>query len=63
MHTTMDARRLAKSGSGQTESKRRPVSFVVLACTFLIAFAVFAQQRPAQVSIRPTAPMPGVSAP
>lgn len=52
MHATMDARRLAKSGGDQTESQRRPVAFVVLACTFLIAFAAFAEPRPAQVSIR-----------
>jgi len=63
MHITMDARRLVKSGGDQTESQQRPVAFVVLACTFLIAVAAFAQQQPAQVSIRPSAPMPGVSAP
>ena len=63
MRTTTCARRLEKPGGEQAERRRRPVSFVVLACTFLIAFAALAQQRPSQVSIRPTGSMPGVSAP
>jgi len=63
MRTTTGARRLEKPGGDQTERRRCPVSFIVLACTFVIAFAAFAQQPPAKVSIRPTGPMPGVSAP
>jgi hypothetical protein len=61
MRTAMDARRTETPGSDRT--RRRPGSFIVLVCAVLIAFAAFAQQPPAKVSIRPTGPMPGVSAP
>jgi hypothetical protein len=63
MRMATGARGLERPGGGRAERRRRPGAFIVLACAVLIAFAAFAQQPPAKVSIRPTGPMPGVSAP
>jgi hypothetical protein len=63
MRTATGARRLERSGDDRTEKRWLPGSFIALACVVLLAFAAFAQQPPARVSIRPTGPMPGVSVP
>lgn len=60
---TATARRLERPGDNRTERRWRFGSFIALSCAVLIALAAFAQQPPAKVSIRPTAPMPSVSVP
>ena len=60
---TATARRLERPGDNRTERRWRFASFITLSCAVLIALAAFAQQPPAKVSIRPTAPMPSVSVP
>ncbi|MBR1177792.1 hypothetical protein JQ617_27795 [Bradyrhizobium sp. KB893862 SZCCT0404] len=61
MRTAMGARRLDTPG----DAKRRwfPGFFITLPCAALIVLAAFALLQPAEVSIRPTAPMPDVNVP
>ena len=59
---TATARRLERPGDNRTERRWRFGSFA-LSCGVLIALAAFAQQSPAKVSIRPTAPMPSINVP
>lgn len=63
MRTATGARRLERPCDERTERRWRFGFFIALTCAVLIAVAAFAQQPPAKVSIRPTGPMPGVSAP
>jgi hypothetical protein len=63
MRMATSTRRLETSDDDETERRWRLGFFVVLSCVSLVALAVFAQQRPAKVSILPTGPLPGINIP
>jgi hypothetical protein len=63
MRIVTRARRLERPDDDGTERRWRLGFFVTLSCVVLIALAAFAQPRPAEMSIRPTGPLPGISVP
>jgi len=63
MRTATGARRLELSDDDRTERRWRLGFFIALSCAVLVAIAAFTRQPPAEISIRPTGSMPGVSVP